>query len=416
MNLRPHQSRALEAMRDANKGKILIPTGGGKTLIAIRHCQEILSRDTRNRVVIVVAPRILLATQLCEEFITGLNTADECVVGHVHSGETHHWSSTKADDISAFTRLKDVLNCNVILFTTYHSLHRIVESGIDIDIMYCDEAHNATRKDFSISVSEASKVAEKSFYFTATPRNTRDPHGTGMNNTAIFGNVLITVAARELIESGSIIPPTVVPCEVDGLRNKRFAAESDGETLINIIDQLDESKSSKVLVAVPSSKVLWNMVTQYDTLDQLERRGYEFLHITSKHGAYVNKTKVNREQFFNTLNEYGKDPTKKFVLFHYSILSEGMNVPGLTHCILLRNLPLIELAQTIGRVIRLDKRDSERITNGSIPAGACHFYHKPTGFVTVPVYKNHGKRAALKLQNVVNTIFKEGKPVEQLTN
>ena len=91
-----------------------------------------------------------------------------------------------------------------------------------------------------------------------------------------------------------------------------------------------------------------------------------------------------------------------------------MNVPGLTHCILLRNLPLIELAQTVGRVIRLDKRDSDRIQNGNIPAGACQFYHKSTGFVTVPVYKNHGKRAALKLQNVVNTIFKEGKPVEQI--
>ena len=36
MNLRPHQSRALEAMNGANKGKILIPTGGGKTLIAIK--------------------------------------------------------------------------------------------------------------------------------------------------------------------------------------------------------------------------------------------------------------------------------------------------------------------------------------------------------------------------------------------
>jgi hypothetical protein len=237
-----------------------------------------------------------------------------------------------------------------------------------------------------------------------------------MNNAKVFGDVLITVPARELIESGSIIPPTVVPCEVDGLRNKRFAAESDGDTLISILDQLDESKSSKVLVAVPSTKVLWNMITQYDTLNQLEERGYEFLHITSKHGAYVNRTKVNREQFFNTLNEYGKDQTKKFVLFHYSILSEGMNVPGLTHCILLRNLPLIELAKTDERRIRIDKRDSDRIQNGNIPAGACQFYHKPTGFVTVPVYKNHGKRAALKLQNVVNTIFKEGKPVEALTN
>ena len=80
MNLRPHQSRALEAMNGANKGKILIPTGGGKTLIAINHCRETLSQSTRNRVAVVVAPRILLATQLSEEFITGLNGLEYAVV------------------------------------------------------------------------------------------------------------------------------------------------------------------------------------------------------------------------------------------------------------------------------------------------------------------------------------------------
>ena len=63
MNLRPHQSRALEAMNGANKGKILIPTGGGKTLIAINHCRETLSQSTRNRVAAVSYTHLTLPTK-----------------------------------------------------------------------------------------------------------------------------------------------------------------------------------------------------------------------------------------------------------------------------------------------------------------------------------------------------------------
>ena len=53
--------------------------------------------------------------------------------------------------------------------------------------------------------------------------------------------------------------------------------------------------------------------------------------ITSKTGAIIDGKKVNREEFFNTLNTWGKDHEKKFVCIHHSILSEGINVNGLEH-------------------------------------------------------------------------------------
>jgi len=280
-------------------------------------------------------------------------------------------------------------------------------------VMYCDEAHNSTRKDFFMSVAAASLIAKKSYFFTATPKNHRNPSANGMNNTMVYGNVLHRVSAQELIDAGAIIPPTVHTHETDIVRQKHSAARIDSETVLNILDTLDETNAAKVLVAAPSTRVLWNMLTQSAVIDELDQRGFEILHITSKHGAYVNKNKVSREVFFDTLTKYGKDENKKFILFHYSILSEGINVPGLTHCILLRNLPLIEMAQTIGRVIRLHIDDIKDIQTGKIPAGACHLYRKSTGFVTVPVHKNHGGAVAKRLQRVVDAIFKEGKSVEQ---
>jgi superfamily II DNA or RNA helicase len=108
------------------------------------------------------------------------------------------------------------------------------------------------------------------------------------------------------------------------------------------------------------------------------------------------------------MSAWGSDPTRKFIMFHYSILSEGINVPGLTHCILLRNLPIIEMAQTIGRVIRLDKQDAADIQSGKIPAGQLQFYRKKTGFVTVPVFANYGKQTEQRLQRVVDAIFVKG--------
>ena len=47
----------------------------------------------RLKTIVVVAPRILLANQLCEEFLEFIDDVD---VLHVHSGETHHDSTTNS--------------------------------------------------------------------------------------------------------------------------------------------------------------------------------------------------------------------------------------------------------------------------------------------------------------------------------
>jgi len=396
-------------MQETNKGRILVPTGGGKTLCMIVDAINALKSGPKT--IVVVSPRILLANQLGVEFMDILGHQKNHVM-HVHSGETHYFSTTNSDKIALFNNVVRTTGETCIIFTTYNSLNKVVSAGIDIDVMYCDEAHNSTRKDFFKSVAAASMIARRSYYFTATPRNNRDPHANGMNNTFVYGDVIERVPAQELIESGSIIPPTIHTHETDIVRQKDTAAQVDSETVLSILDTLDETNASKVLVAAPSTRVLWNMLTQSDVIQQLTDRGFEIMHITSKHGAYVNKTKVSREVFFDTLTRYGKDDNKKFLLFHYSILSEGINVPGLTHCILLRNLPLIEMAQTIGRVIRLHIDDIKDIQSGKIPAGQCQLYRKSTGFVTVPVHKNHGGAVKKRLQYVVDSIFKEGKTVE----
>lgn len=409
MRLRPHQQRALDIMQKHSHGRIIIPTGGGKTLIAIKDLERRLLAAHTPKTVVVVAPRILLANQLCEEFWSALNGTVDAIVGHVHSGETDHWHSTKPREIHLMRDMCHATGSHCILFTTYQSLNRIVESEIDVDFAYFDEAHNSVRRDFFPTVGEVSNIAQCAYFFTATPKYHRSPYANGMNNTGVYGEELISVPAPELVAGGCILPPTITSHKVDFARQKSHAAaDNDRQVLLDIIGDLDDAHAQKILVAAPNTKVLWRLLSKTDVIHHFTQLGYDVMHITAKHGAYVNDQKVGREVFFNTLTDWGQDPNRKFIIFHYSILAEGINCPGLTHTILLRCLPIIEMAQTIGRVIRLDKDDAADIASGKIPAGQCQFYRKKTGFVTVPVFSNYGQRTEQRLQNVIDNIFVKG--------
>lgn len=384
-------------------GQIIAPTGAGKTLIMIFDAMRRMRESKTPQTIVICAPRILLAEQLSCEFLEFIDNAN---VLHVHSGETHHKNTTDPEVISTWDK---IVHNHKLIFTTYNSLRRLNESEINIDVAYYDEAHNAVRIDFFNSV--ASCNATNYYYFTATPKHRRSSLGTGMNNSIVFGNVISNIPAPELVDQGSILRPTIDIHEVDFERQKGLSAvDNDHSTLIDMIDGLNDRNAQKVLVASPSSKVLWQMLSRTTVLADLAERGYDVLHITSKFGAYVNGTKVDRETFFDTFNAWGQQPERKFIIFHYSILSEGINVHGLTHTILLRNLPIVEMAQTIGRVIRLNKDDAKDIACGKIEAGNYQMYRKSTGFVTVPVFKNYGKKTQHRLEEVVETIFVKGQP------
>ena len=416
IQFRSHQSRALDILSDAQKGCIYVPTGGGKTIIMMEDCARRLIDADKAMTVVVVAPRLLLANQLCSEFVEYVEPKLELAfknnfsILHVHSGDTVYDSSTRPHYISNWVTQRRNIQQHQVIFTTYHSLPRVVDSGIDIDVLYCDEAHNATNKQHFVGVAATATSADNAFFFTATPKYSRDPYARGMNNRIVFGDTLMSVPAPELVENGSIIPPQLVVHETEHIRTKHNAAEVDRDVVLDILEDLDEQQSAKVLVAAPNTRVLWRMLSNSDIIDALTERGYDVMHITSKHGAYVNQTKVTRDQFFKTLTEWGRDDDKKFVIFHYSILSEGINVPGLTHTILLRNLPVIEMAQTIGRVIRLHKDDAKDIAEGKLVPGQYQMYRKSHGVVTVPLCGKASVATRNRLQKVIDLIFVDGLP------
>ena len=382
MQLRPHQEQAVKAMLRNTKGQIIVPTGGGKTMCMIDDAMNEFSRSYMGQTIVVVAPRILLANQLSSEFLEFIDNAE---VLHVHSGETHHYSTTKASRISVWSTKNAV--SNQIIFTTYHSLHRVQESGIHVDTIYFDEAHNSVQKNFIQSVEYFSMYADRSYFFTATPKHSLTPLKAGMNDSDIFGNVICNVPAPQLVNQGYILPPKVEVYRTRILEKDELVADRDCEQMIDAMDNL---KKSKVLICAKSTKQIVNLISHTKFVNELAWRGYSYMLITSKTGAIIDGEKVNREEFFNVLNAWGQDPDKRFVVLHHSILSEGINVKGLEAVLFMRSMDYVGISQTIGRVIRKGAED------------------KVFGLVCIPVYSKVGISTARKVEAVVDTIFNKG--------
>ena len=128
MPLRPHQQKALDKMNTHRKGQVIVPTGGGKTMCMIEDAKRRFAQDNLSKTIVVVAPRILLANQLSAEFLEHITNV---AVAHVHSGETHHFSTTNSIDLTHWNSTNP--HYHKLIFTTYHSLHKIQNSMVEVD-------------------------------------------------------------------------------------------------------------------------------------------------------------------------------------------------------------------------------------------------------------------------------------------
>ena len=97
-------------------------------------------------------------------------------------------------------------------------------------------------------------------------------------------------------------------------------------------------------------------------------------------------------------------------VIHYSILSEGIDVPGLTGCVLLRNMNPITLTKTIGRVLRMLPADRRAILEGTIKAGDTASYVKEYGLVSVPVHNDSGEDLEQSVSDIYNALCGMGIP------
>ena len=393
MKLRPHQERIVNTMSTTSKGQVIVPTGGGKTMCMIKDAQrefnscswDMFMKRPERKTVVVVSPRILLAQQHCDEFeeFLGLHPMLQRQILHVHSGDTSYESTTNPDRIREW--VGEQYRFNKLIFTTYHSLHRIQESGINVDTIYFDEAHNSVQRHFYPATEFFAGLDNvRCYFFTATPKYNTSIYDPSMDDEEVYGKELERVTPRELIDSGYILPPKLVVKELEKTESGRTPVAKECE---HLLETIDDSFVDKILICARRTVQIVNLVEDTCFCDELADRGYSWMYITSKTGGIINGKKVNRETFFETLREWGAADDKKFVVLHHSILSEGISVPGLEAALFMRNMNYITISQTIGRVIRTGNED------------------KKFGLVVVPCYDRVGISTAKRVSAVVDKIL-----------
>jgi superfamily II DNA or RNA helicase len=398
IQLRPHQQDALNALQQHSKGICIFPTGGGKTNVGIFDAMEQFKSDAP-KTIVVVAPRILLAEQLSSEYLEFITNAS---VLHIHSGETHHFSTTKPNVIRNWY---EQAQGHKLIFTTYNSLQQLQRAEVKVDTIYFDEAHNSIQRHFFPAVEYFSAETERSYFFTATPKYSVTIGKPGMNDTEVYGSIIAKVPAPQLVQNGYIIPPKVITKQLRLSIKGEDVGQRDCEYLLQIIQ---ENPVDKILICAKTTKNIIQLLSESDFAEQLAEEGYSVMHITSKHGAFIDGQKVNREVFFDTLNEWGKDADKKFVVLHHSILAEGINISALEAVVFMRSMDIVGIGQTVGRTLRLHPQDAAGIRSGALQAGALDSYTKSYGLVVCPTFDKASTSTAQKVQSVVDIIFKQG--------
>jgi len=423
-----YQERILQAKRENSKGILVAGTGAGKSYTMGWSIKERIAAG--DSIIVVVAPRILLAQQLFKSIDERIGKTK---IQHrfVYSGEAIereekeltseqildvHFSTTSIHKIQEEKERADRNNVPLILITTYHSLDRIVESGIPIDTAYLDEVHNAVSLEFSKPVRQLSEIAARMYSYTATPKKTDSAKGRGNNNEEVYGKIICEVTAKELIEAGAIVPP-----KINYLYSNINASDVDNVSLTrDIVKQTFEHYSKyhshlnhKILFACDGTETIHQLQTQTDLVKWAQQNSIDTFITTSNHGDWVNGVRVkSRSQFLEMLQECGSDPNRKMAVLHYSILSEGIDVPGLTGCVLLRNMNPITLTQTIGRVLRMLPADRRAISEGLVKAGDTDSYVKGYGLVTVPIHKDSENDLEQGVSAIYNALCGMGFPPE----
>lgn len=404
------------------KGRYVYPTSAGKTLIEALITKYQIERTSGCGVHVVVAPRIALLTQLMREFRNYIGDK----YGHIgfHSGDqenegrefdkklnlTLQRKTTNVKKVlSEITRAKED-NSPLIIFSTYHSLHKLVREEISLETMIADESQYCISKRYFESVQNIKSKVK--LYFTATERHAEA--GTRRNNNVqAFGEIMGTASIRSLVDRNILAEPRLVLVVGKTESNYQKVHNTQGKVeeeeniiarhLIDLAGHIAEDQREKVNDALPAKtlfscksaehiRIILGEENLKSIMNRVKRidpdRGHAIFTISARTGPKINGESVKRGAFLKTLGEHPGNA----LIFHHDILSEGIDIDGITGVAMLRNMNHAKKVQTIGRALRPYKKDPSL---------------KPYAYVSVPVINGHALESEL-LENTIKQMLAVG--------
>lgn len=338
-------------------GRVIIPTGGGKTLVESLTLRKQINESERD-VHIVLAPRIALVNQLIKEYRNFIGQNYIAVAFHSGRNEPDfervrwaEYSTTNPQIIREELARARRLDKDLVVFSTYASAHKL--TNIDFGTLIADESQYCVTEDYFDAITAIR--ADKKLFFTATEKHTLSEQGRGLNNTEVFGEVLYQIAPRELIKEGYIVAPRLHVMTANTKNKDNSAVTEALEIARKQAELAKDMPVTKILFAMKGTKDVKSIIENISRF-KAELPNFRIFTIVSntKYGSMVDGEKMARGNFMKELRE-----EDNALIFHYDILSEGIDVDGITGVAILRNMKHSKLLQTIGRAVRVYKANPE---------------------------------------------------------
>ena len=292
-----------------------------------------------------------------------------------------------------------------IVFSTYHSSYKL--KSIEWDIFIGDEAHFATDEQFSRPQNKKSKqeffveeveedensndifweavTSKIKLFITATPRHTkgRKSGARGMQNKEVYGNVDYQILPKTLEELGFTVAPYLHFMHIDKYpqsengtmteTNRNMLFDIVGESFAHSYDYFVSKKGMKQVKelvtvngvahaksATEFCNALRDKIMSGDVSKKYKGEfagaDVDILSIASKFGAYINNEEVDRNAFLDHI----RNSDRNMIIFHYDILTEGIDVAGINSQLILRERGMMKIKtiQLLGRGLRIaDNKD-----------------------------------------------------------
>lgn len=350
-------------------------------------------------------------------------------------------TTTNSNDLDAF--IKRHYDKKIVIISTYHSLRRLAQPGLDIHTLYCDEAHELAsdfsnaNKDNSFRNNYLAVNANRKFFFSATPKDcSDDPFDTFlMNNTEIFGNRL-EMSHLEAVNKGYVVSTTLKFMKVASYEkghNQDFGAMQNIAEFVNLAYRDNENELQQVsarpeLIApkllIRCSSVEKDMWPLFKILQQtmgnvkvfasasLDASGaIVYNNIISQNGElleydvenknFIPWTKaIDRKDYIQALQALPDN--EPAIVLHHDTISEGLNVPGFTAYIPLTDKLMTNTKQyqNLSRALRLNTIDKKALTNGEIRVDG-EGWIKPCAYMYIPYWSEMSHAAAESTRRMV---------------
>ena len=415
--LRPHQIDALTAVmagfKDANRGKMIMACGTGKTLISLRIAEEFFKKKKTPSTVLFLAPSISLLSQTIMEWgqnkktpYMALAVCSDAKVGKKDDDDMQVTdlaipASTDVEKLTA--ALANRGTKNMVIFSTYQSLEIISKAQkskknplSEFDLVVCDEAHRTTGvttaakaavEDFShfVRIHDNSYVkASKRLYMTATPKIYKDVDNkvaesggviASMDDPEKFGEEFYRLGFGTAVERGLLSDYRVLILAVD----EEYVARVDLERFRSEDSTINLDDASKLLGCW---RGLSKIKTRGEDVDDMPmKRAVAFANtidasqVLAKRLDIVGRTanrpaEGNKGLLLQTMHVDGRQnalvrrrslewlkadpgPQTARILTNARCLSEGIDVPALDAVIFTEARgSQVDIVQAVGRVMR----------------------------------------------------------------